>query len=220
MRWVTTTALALLGAVLAGSALSGAEEKGRTLRFDKGDLGQVPAGWMAYQTGKGQGSVWKVVADNTAPSKTGFALAQTAESPGAMFNLCVVEDSKLKDVDLSVAFKAVQGNKDQGGGLVWRYKDPDNYYVTRMNPLEDNLRLYKVVDGKRIQLETKEELKVPVGEWHTLKVTMKGDQIAVYLDGKKYLEAKDSTFTGAGKVGLWTKADARTYFDDFKVSGN
>jgi hypothetical protein len=219
MRATTATALVLLGIVTAGSALVRAEEKERALRFGKADLGKVPAGWKADKTGKGDGSVWKVVADDTAPSKSGFVLAQTASGPSALFNLCVVEDAKLKDVELSVAFKAVEGDKDRGGGLVWRYKDADNYYITRMNPLEDNLRLYKVVDGKRIQLETKEELKVPSGEWHTLKVTMKGDQIAVYLDDKKHLEAKDSTFTEAGKVGLWTKADARTYFDDFKVSG-
>jgi hypothetical protein len=205
--------------LLLGAAAVVAEEKVRSLRFGKDDLGKVPAGWKADRTGKGEGSVWKVVADDTAPSKTGFALAQTAESPGAMFNLCVAEDTKLKDVDLGVAFKAVKGEKDQGGGLVWRYQDADNYYIARMNPLEDNFRVYRVIAGKRIQLETKESLKVPAGEWHTLRVTMKGEQIECYLDGKKYLETKDNTITDAGKVGLWTKADARSYFDDFKVSG-
>jgi len=205
--------------LLLGAAAAAAEEKVRSLRFGKDDLGKVPAGWKADRTGKGEGSVWKVVADDTAPSKTGFALAQTAESPGAMFNLCVAEDTKFKDVDLGVAFKAVKGEKDQGGGLVWRYRDADNYYVARMNPLEDNFRVYKVIAGKRIQLETKEGLKVPAGEWHTLRVTMKGEQIECYLDGKKYLEAKDDAIKDAGKVGLWTKADARSYFDGFKVSG-
>jgi hypothetical protein len=205
--------------LLLGSAAVVAEEKVRSLRFGKDDLGKVPAGWKADRTGKGEGSVWKVVADDTAPSKTGFALAQTAESPGAMFNLCVAEDTKFKDVDLGVAFKAVKGEKDQGGGLVWRYRDANNYYIARMNPLEDNFRVYKVLDGKRIQLETKEGIKVPAGEWHTLRVTMKGEQIECYLDGKKYLEAKDNAITDAGKVGLWTKADARSHFDDFKVSG-
>jgi hypothetical protein len=196
-----------------------AADKVRTLRFGKDDVGKVPAGWKADKTGKGAGSVWKVVGDETAPSKSGFALAQTAESPSAMFNLCVAEDTRLKDVDLSVAFKAVKGEKDQGGGMVWRYQDADNYYVARMNPLEDNYRVYKVVAGKRIQLETKEGLKVPVGQWHTLRVTMMGDQIACYLDGNKYLVAKDDAIKDAGKVGLWTKADARSHFDDLKVSG-
>jgi hypothetical protein len=136
-----------------------------------------------------------------------------------MFNLCVAQNTSYQDVDFSVAFKAVRGQKDQGGGLVWRYQDANNYYVCRMNPLEDNFRVYKVVDGKRTQLGTKEDLKVPVGEWHTLRVKQAGDRIECYLDGRKYLEVRDETFRKAGKVGLWTKADAQTYFDDFKVSG-
>ena len=205
--------------LLIGISTAVAADAVRTLRFGKDDVGKVPAGWKAEKTGVGDGSVWKVVADATTPSKTGFALAQTAESPGPLFNLCVAQDTNLTDVDLSVAFKAVKGEKDQGGGIVWRYLDADNYYVARMNPLEDNYRVYKVIAGKRVQLETKEGLKVPAGEWHTLRVTMKGEQIECLLDGKKYLEAKDGTIKEAGKVGLWTKADARSHFDDFKMSG-
>jgi len=198
--------------------LLAAEEKAKMIRFSKDDLGKVPAGWKADKTGKGAGSVWQVVADDTAPSKTGHVLAQTAESPGSVFNLCVADKPSVKDVEVIVAFKAVKGKQDQGGGIVWRYQDAKNYYVARMNPLEDNYRVYKVVAGKRIQLETKEDLKVPAGEWHTLKIKMMGDQIECYLDGKKQLEAKDDAFAKAGKVGLWTKADAQTYFDDFQVS--
>jgi hypothetical protein len=215
MQRIILTALA----GLASAALVAADEKPRVLRFDKGDLGKVPAGWKSDKTGQGDGSVWKVVADDTAPSKTGCALAQTAAGPSALFNLCVADQPSLKDVDVSVAFKALKGEKDRGGGLVWRYQDANNYYVARMNPLEDNLRLYKVIAGKRIQLETKEDLKVPVNEWHTLRVTMKGEQIEVYLDGKKHLQGKDNAIAKAGKVGLWTKADAQTAFDDLKVSG-
>lgn len=188
-------------------------------RFTKEDVGKLPTGWKAGKTGEGEGSVWKVIEDATAPSKSGVVLAQTAEGPGPLFNLCVVEDSNRLDVEASVAFKAVKGKKDQGGGILWRYQDANNYYVARMNPLEDNYRVYKVVAGKRIQLGTREELKVPAGEWHTLKIKQAGDRIECYLDGKKELEAKDDAIAKAGKVGLWTKADAQTYFDDFKVSG-
>jgi hypothetical protein len=215
MRWITLIA----AGSLVGAVTSAADEKARAFRFGKSDVGKVPPGWKADKTGKGEGSVWKVVADETAPSKSGFALAQTAESPGSVFNLCVAEDTKYKDVEVSVAFKAMRGKQDQGGGIVWRYQDADNYYVARMNPLEDNYRVYKVVAGKRIQLETKEDLKVPVNEWHHLKITMKGDHVECFLDGKKQLDAKDGTITKAGKVGLWSKADAQTHFDDFKVSG-
>jgi 3-keto-disaccharide hydrolase len=189
----------------------------KAFKFSKADLGKAPADWTVTQTGKGQGSVWKIVEDSTAPSKTGLALAQTAESPSAVFNVCVAKDTSYQDVEVSVAFKAVKGVKDQGGGIVWRYQDADNYYVARFNPLEDNYRLYKVIAGKRIQLETKEDIKVPTGEWHVLKIKHVGDQIECYLDGKKILEGKDNTIAKAGQVGLWSKADAQTYFDTFMV---
>lgn len=207
--------LALLGVIPMAFA---ADDKARTFTFGKDDVNKVPKGWTAAKTGEGDGSVWKVVADDTAPSKKGFVLAQAAESPKALFNLCVLDDSSFKDGEISVAWKAVKGKVDQGGGLVWRYQDPNNYYIARFNPLEDNFRLYKVVAGKRFQLATKEELIAKAGEWHTLSVKMSGDQIDCSLDGKKLLEAKDATFDKAGKVGLWSKADAQTYFDDLKIT--
>jgi hypothetical protein len=213
MRWFQSLALT----ALVGVALSAAEEKARTFRFARDDAGKAPSGWQADKTGKGEGSVWKVVADDTAPSKSGFVLAQTAESPGGLFNLCVADDTNFKDVEVRVAFKAVAGKKDQGGGPVWRYQDANNYYIARMNPLEDNFRVYKVIGGKRIQLETKEGLKVPAGEWHTMKIKQIGDAIECWLDGTKYLEAKDDALTKAGKVGLWTKADAQSHFDGFEA---
>jgi hypothetical protein len=194
-----------------------ADDKASLFKFSKDDAGKLPAGWKSDQTGKGEASVWKVVADDTAPSKSGLVLAQTAQGPGSVFNLCLATDSSFTDVEAMVAFKAVKGEKDQGGGIVWRYQDGNNYYIARMNPLEDNFRVYKVVDGKRIQLETKEDLKVPSGEWHSLKIKQAGARIECFLDGKKYLDIKDDTFTKAGKVGLWTKADAQTYFDEFRV---
>src|SRR5207237_689843 len=178
MRWVKVVAVV---ALWGGAAW--ADDKERTVKFSKEDVGKVPAGWAAAQTGKGEGSVWKVVADDTAPSKTGFVLAQTAAGPGALFNLCVKQDSSFRDVELRVAFKAVRGAMDQGGGFVWRYQDANNYYVARMNPLEDNYRFYKVVGGKRTQLATKEGLKVPTGTWHTLAVKMVGDRVECDLDG-------------------------------------
>jgi hypothetical protein len=203
-----------------GTALLAAEGKIQAFRFTKGDAGKVPAGWKTAQTHKGKhSSIWKVMADDTAPSKKGYVLAQTAESPNRVFNLCVVEDSRYKDVEISVAFKAIQGENDQGGGIVWRYQDANNYYVARMNPLENNYRVYKVVAGERKELKRKEDLKVKPGEWHTLKIRQEGNHLECFLGGKKMLDARDDTFTKAGKVGLWTKSDARTYFDNFTVSG-
>lgn len=212
MAWIGTAPL-LLGAALA--ALS--QDSPRANSFVKADAGKLPAGWKADKTGTGTGSVWQVRADATAPSKSGFVLAQIAESPRPMFNLCVAETPVLQDVEISVAFKAVKGKVDQGGGVVWRYQDPANYYIARYNPLEFNYRVYKVVAGKRIQLDTKEEMKPVAGTWHTLKVRQSGARIECFLDGVKHLEASDSTLAKPGKVGLWTKADAETHFDSFQV---
>jgi 3-keto-disaccharide hydrolase len=215
MRWTNVLALGTLFGTLA----LGADEKGRDFKFDKASIGTVPPGWTVARTGKGQGSDWKVVADETAPSRSGCALAQVADSPSALFNLCVVNDTRYKDLEASVAFKAIRGKNDQGGGIVWRYQDADNYYIARMNPLEDNYRVYKVVAGKRLQLGTKEGVTAKAGEWHTLKIEMKGDHIQCSLDGKTLLDVHDDTFKAAGKVGLWSKADAQTHFDEFKVRG-
>jgi hypothetical protein len=215
MRWTAVAALA----ALAGAAVWADEGKERAFKFSKDDLGRVPAGWKAEQTGRGEGSVWKVVADETAPSKGGYVLAQTAKSPGGVFNVCIAQDTKYRDVELTVSFKAVAGESDQGGGFVWRYQDNNNYYVCRMNPLEDNYRVYKVVAGKRTQLGGKEGVTVKPGEWHNLKVEVKGNTMEGYLDGKKMWEITDDTYKDAGKVGLWSKADAQSHFDEFKASG-
>jgi hypothetical protein len=192
---------------------------GRTadpVTFGKVDLGKVPAGWTATQTGEGKGSEWKVVADDSAPSKSGFALAQTAAGPSALFNLCVQDGDAPADLELAVKMKAIAGTLDQGGGLVWRYIDANNYYVARFNPLEDNFRVYKYVAGKRIQLGTKEDLK-PAGPWVTVGIRMKGTEIECSLNGEKHLSVKDDTFAMPGKVGLWTKADAQSRFDQFTI---
>jgi Domain of Unknown Function (DUF1080) len=204
--------------MLAVAAFLLAADVPTKLTFNKSDVGQLPKGWMADHTGKGEGSIWKVIEDATAPSKSGAALAQQAESPDPYFNLCIAQDTRLKDGTIEVAFKAIKGKNDQGGGIVWRYKDGDNYYICRMNPLEDNFRVYKVVAGKRtILATTKDDVKVPAGEWHTIKITMTGDAIECFLDGKKHLEAKDDTFKDAGRVGLWTKSDAQTHFDNLVI---
>jgi len=209
--------VSLNGARANGDDDDGDEEETCVFRFSQEDVGRLPSGWTAGKTGSGEGSVWRVVADDTSPSKTGYVLAQTAASPRRLFNLCVIEDSKYGDVEIEVAFKAVKGRVDQGGGLVWRYQDANNYYIARMNPLEKNYRFYKVVDGKRSQLATKEGLQVPAGEWHVLEIECEGNKIECELDGKDVFEVEDATFTEPGKVGLWTKADAQTYFDNFVV---
>ncbi|MCU0857733.1 MAG: DUF1080 domain-containing protein, partial [Pontiellaceae bacterium] len=206
------------------SAVTGAEENAGTadtekmrvtaFDFEISETGRVPEGWFVARTGDGEDHNWQILEDFTAPSGM-KVLAQTAENPVSTFNLCVAVNSEFKDVKISVAFKAVCGKKDQGGGIVWRYQDEKNYYVVRFNPLESNFRLYKVVDGKRIQMASAERLSAPADQWHTLAVQMKSDAIICFLNGKQYIEANDTTFDNAGKVGLWTKADAQTRFDNF-----
>jgi hypothetical protein len=205
--------------VMLAAGIATADDKSKTWTFSKDDLGKTPAGWTASQTGKGK-SVWKVVVDETAPSKSGYVLAQTTDDKEATFNVCVIDGSNYQDVEVTIAFKPNAGENDQGGGIVWRYVDANNYYIARMNPLEDNFRVYKVVDGKRAREFQNAEVKLPKGpkgEWHTQTIRMVGDKIECFVDGKKYLEAKDDTFAKAGKVGLWTKADAQTSFDQFQV---
>lgn len=178
--------------------------------FDSGNAVGLPQG---FATAAGE---WKVVADPDAPSQPN-ALAQLARNSGSTFNLVLVEGASYRDVDLSVSMKAVAGKEDQGGGLVWRAKDGRNYYVARFNPLEDNYNLYLVENGRRTQLQGATIKARPC--WHTLRVTMKGSDIQTFFDGKKVLEAENSALPNPGEIGLWTKSDAQTHFDDLNVSG-
>lgn len=199
-------------------ALSGADNQPKTRQtFEEAKVGAMPAGWTAAKTGKGPGSVWKVLEDSSAPGG-GKVLAQTSsEGPGSLFNLCVKDDTQFEDVDLSLALKPVAGKTDQGGGPVWRFLDADNYYVARINPLEGNFRLFKVIQGKRTQLATADVVS-PAQKWHTIRIIHRGSQIQCQLDGKLLLEASDDALTKAGRIGLWTKADAVTSFGDISVS--
>jgi hypothetical protein len=184
--------------------------------FDNDEEGALPAEWVAAKTGDGAGSVWKVVADDS--GQVGRVLAQTsAEGKSALFNLCVLKDAKAADVDLSVRIKAIGGVHDRGGGLVWRFRDANNYYVTRWNPLEDNFRVYHVVGGKRTQLATA-DIKLPPSQWHTVRAVERGRHIQCYLDNILLLDVMDDALSGPGAIGLWSKADAVTWFDDLSVN--
>jgi hypothetical protein len=198
MRWLPL----VLGSTILTAA--GPAEK-RTWTFETDEPGKIARG---FTNEVGQ---WEVARDGD-----NKVLYQKAKNEDAVFNVTLVEGTSYKDVDLSVRLKAVAGEIDRGGGLVWRAKDKNNYYIARYNPLEDNFRVYKVENGKRSQFKT---AKVPGDEkWHTLRVTMTGSKIVCYLDGNKHLEADDPTFPGPGKIGLWSKADAQSYFDDLTIS--
>jgi hypothetical protein len=179
--------------------------------FDEATIGELPTGWTAAKTGDGPGSVWKVVQDKSK------VLAQTSSAgPDSLFNLCIADGTQYRDLNMSVDVKAIQGKNDQGGGLVWRLKDPKNYYIARWNPLEDNFRVYHVVAGKRTQLANA-DVKLPTDCWHTVRVVHVKDHIRCYLDGKLHLDVRDETFADAGKIGLWSKSDAVSHFDNLTV---
>lgn len=189
--------------------------------FDDPAVGGLPAGWSARETnGGGKPGVWKISADAAAPSKPNV-LKLTTEADDATYNVLLAAKTTLTDIDLRVRVRADGGNEDQGGGLIWRGKDENNYYICRFNPLESNYRVYKVIDGKRTQLASvKAETKA--GQWYEVRAVMNGERIACYLDGKKLLEATDAAIKEAGWIGLWTKADASSSFDDlmmFPVEG-
>ena len=180
---------------------------------------QLPDGWSQYYTGPG-GTDWKVVDDNG-----NKVLAQLySDNPNGHFNIIVNDALSVKDMTLSVRIKGVTGEYDKGGGFIWRFTDKNNYYVVRSNPLEDNMVLYKVENGKRTDLplvdkgRTYGEDVPPLGDtWHTMKLTVKDDLFTVYLDDKELFKVQDTTFPDAGLIGLWTKADAVTYFDDYVI---
>jgi hypothetical protein len=184
--------------------------------FEDPAAGTLPHGWTAAKTGEGPGSKWKIVKDETAPSGSQVIAQVSSEGPNRLFNLCIADETSYRNVDLSVALKAESGKFDQGGGPIWRCRDADNYYVARANPLESNYRVYKVVAGKRTQLGSF-DVETAAGKWYTIRILHEGRHIRCYLDGKLCLDVKDDQFADAGKIGLWTKADAVTSFDDLRV---
>lgn len=207
MRW--TLVIALL------SAATGSGMAQTKVSFDEGNA--LPKGWESGVTGKGA-ATWEVIGDDSAPSRPNV-LKQSGE---ATFCWAAKTDEKIKDGFVEVKFKPVSGKEDQAGGIVFRFTDANNYYVVRANALEDNVVLYKTVNGKRSSLPVKGrtfgygvDTKVPKGKWSTLRVEFHGNLFAVHFNGKKLFEVEDDTFKDAGAVGVWTKADSVTLFDDF-----
>ena len=183
--------------------------RAETETFDSVAVGTLPDGWLAGVTGRGTPR-WMVQPDATAP--TGAKVLQQAGN--GTFPWCVKKDVSFADGFVEVKFKPISGKEDQAGGVVWRWKDGDNYYVARANALENNVSLYYTAAGRR---NTIKYVDAPVAAkaWHTLRVEFTGKRIRVMLDGKTYIDLEDGRIGGAGAVGVWTKADSITSFDDF-----
>ena len=189
--------------------------------FDSDPAGQAPPGWTGAITGEGAPE-WRVVTDATAPGPP-HVLEQSGRVPKPSFPLCLHDAAALRDGFVEVKFKTVSGEVDQAAGVVWRARDAANYYLCRANALEDNVVLYKVEHGKRTALAPVGrpgrygvDVKVPRATWQTLRVEFAGPRFRVFFEGRELFTVEDTTFTEAGKVGLWTKADSVTRFDDFR----
>jgi hypothetical protein len=215
MRITTVLVAFVLGATFV---VYGATRK---LDFSEDAVGQPPKAFeFGYTAKTGAPGKWIVQSDGG-----NKYLAQVdADNTRSRFPVAVVSDVNAADVDLSVRFKPVSGRVDQAAGLVWRFQNEDNYYIVRANALENNVVLYKVEKGTRTDLPVKGEgrtygkkAQVPSGQWSTLRVVAAGPRFDVYLNGTKLYEVEDSTFSQAGKVGVWTKADSVTQFDDLTI---
>ncbi len=201
---LATHSICLTLALLGSFALQGVGRELVVWNFQDDSVGSIPRGFHE-EVGK-----WRV-----AEADGHKVLAQKGESPDKVFNVVLATKYHPVNVDLSVRLEAVAGKLDQGGGLIWRAKDKSNYYLARYNPLEDNFRVYKVERGKRTMFKNADILHTP--GWHTLRVTMEAKHIECFYDGKKYLECDDATFPEGGMIGLWTKADAQSLFDEVRL---
>jgi len=189
----------------------------RSTGFDDASAGSVPEGWQVTATNPTAATAkWQVAADPTAPSGPKVLALTESKNYDGTYNLAIAKGTRYDDLEMAVRVKAVAGTEDQGGGPVWRYQDRNNYYIARMNPLEGNMRLYVVHKGKRRQLDHA-AVTLSADRWYEIKVRMMGRRIECFLDGQPLLQASDDTLPGAGKIALWTKADAVTSFDDLVV---
>lgn len=212
MRPLWATVLILMGLQATSAA-------GESVSFADDMVGAAPKGWTLTLTGKGQPN-WTVQSDAGGAK----VLRQTGN---ATYPLALKDGSRIKDGHVEARFKAIAGKEDRAGGLVWRARDANNYYVVRANALEDNVVAYKTVDGKRSPLAIVGrkggygvKAAVPPGTWHTLRVEFAGTRSRIFYDGKHLFDVEDATFTEAGQVGLWTKADSVTEFDAFAYGAN
>jgi Domain of Unknown Function (DUF1080) len=186
-----------------------------TYNFDSDAPGKPPAGFTSYATGGGPAGKWIVREMADAPSAKNVVVQTDADSTDTRFPVLIADKGNYTDLDVSMKAKSISGKVDQGMGLVFRFRDPKSYYIVRANALENNFRLYRMVNGRRLQF-AEANVKVSSGQWHTIRVVAKGDHITCWFDGKQLIDAHDKTYT-TGKIGLWTKADSVIAFDDLTV---
>jgi hypothetical protein len=204
--------------IVGGATLIAGTASAETARidFESGQVGALPAGMTTALTGSGGPVQWAIVDDASAPAGPKVLAQTSADKTDYRFPLAIFDRPVALDLEVAVRFKPVAGEVDRAAGIAVRLADKDNYYVVRANALEDNVRLYRVVKGQRIQFAGA-NLKVPSGVWQELKIAARGNRFAVSLEGKRLYDATDATFANPGRVALWTKADSVTYFDDLRI---
>jgi hypothetical protein len=213
----------LSAAVFAGcrgakSGRSGLPTETRCEDFEKYELGEAPSGWTTAEThGQGTPASWRITRISDSPGGERCVAVAENLNRGNTFNLLIRDWTPPTDITISTSIRALAGSEDQGGGIVWRYRDENNYYLARWNPLEKNLRAYKVEGGARFQLSSA-NTDLTSSEWHRIEVVAQGQKFTVSLDGSPMLDFFDDTFRSAGRIGLWTKADSRCGFDQFCVT--
>ena len=219
-RLRVTPATVPLGATMRPLAFLiafGFSSTGTVVNFDTAPLGRMPPGWTATMTNHGGAPVWQVIRDQSAPTQP-YVFAQVSSDPtDNRCPLAIYDSVTLKNGDLSVRIKPVSGREDRSGGIVWRYRDPNNYYLVRANALNKNVAIYRFENGRRTQLGLEVKHDIPSNAWSILKVSVRGERFQVYVNHRRIMQGEDRTFSGPGKVGLWTVADSVTYFDDFRV---
>ena len=208
-------AAALSAGAMACAAAALAQTGAIMIDLERMTVGGAPTDFDFARTGSGAIGQWAVVADATAAS--GRAIEQTStDATDYRFPLAVYKPATVANVEVTLRFKALTGKVDQAGGIAVRLRDADNYYVVRANALEDNVRFYRVVDGRREQLAGA-DLKVAPNVWHTLGLRAERDRFAITFNGKELYAATDRTLSAAGRVALWTKADSVTRFDSIAI---
>jgi hypothetical protein len=199
-----------------------------TVRFNQAAPGKLPADWTVAMTHAGAPPQWEIVRDESAPSPPNVLAQLSRDTTAGRFPLAIWEKAMVRDGEISIVFKTVDGSIDQAAGIVWRYQDPNNCYIVRANALENNVVFYKVENALRTSIAPKGlpsrsygvKHTIPRGRWNNLKVSFAGAKIAVFFNQEQLFEAEDTTFSKPGKVCVWTKADSVTYFDDFAVLSN
>jgi hypothetical protein len=190
---------------------------GRVVTFDRAAVGHPPAGWTVAMTHSGAAPRWEVREDTSAPLPPFVLLQFSADHHSDRCPLAIFDGVSPRDCDVSVRVKSVSGTQDQSGGLVWRYRDPNNYYLARADAVSHNVAIYRVHDGERLPIANAVPHDIEQNAWNILKVSVRGSRFQVYVNHRRILQAEDYTFRTAGKVGLWTVADSVTSFDDFRV---